>query len=59
MSNQPINLRQARKAKVRAEKARAGDERAALYGRSKGQKAAEVHEMRRAQAHLDGHKRDD
>lgn len=53
-----INLRQARKARTRAEKRAAGDENAARSGRTKAQKALERAEAQKARAKLDAHQRD-
>ncbi len=55
---EPINLRQARKAKARADKRAAGDEAAALSGRTKAQKAAEKATADKARATLDAHRRE-
>ena len=54
-----VNLRQARKAKTRAEKARKAEENAAKFGRTKPQKVREAAEKAASIVHLDGHKRDD
>ena len=53
------NLRQARKAKARTEKAQVAEENAAKFGRTKTQKVKEAAEKAASVAHLDGHKRDD
>ncbi len=53
-----INLRQARKARDRADKRAAGDENAARSGRSKALKALEKAQADKARALLDAHKRD-
>ena len=53
-----VNLRTARKDKARAEARVKGDENAVKFGRSKAQKAREAAEAARANADLDGKKRD-
>lgn len=54
-----INLRQAKKLRDRAEKRAAGDENAARFGRSKGQKNLEKARTDKERADLDSHKRQD
>lgn len=53
-----INLRQARKARTRAEKRAAGDENAARSGRTKAERALERAEADKARAALDAHRRE-
>lgn len=53
-----INLRQARKSASREAARRQGDENAAKFGRSKGQKAVETADRTRAAHHLNQHRRD-
>ncbi len=53
-----INLRQAKKARRRAEARAAGDENAARFGRTKDQKDQERAEAIKARRHLDAHKRE-
>lgn len=53
-----VNLRQAKKARERAEKRAAGDENAARYGRTKDQKEQERSAALKARMHLDAHKRE-
>ncbi len=56
MTEAPVNLNRARKAKDRArEKARA-DENAAKFGRTKAERLAEALRSERARAHLDAHR---
>ncbi|MCX8508136.1 MAG: DUF4169 family protein [Rhodobacteraceae bacterium] len=52
-----INLRQAKKARARAKARAAGDEKAALFGRTKAEKDQERAATLKARAHLDAHKR--
>ena len=54
-----INLRQARKAKERAERERTAAERRRAFGRTKAEKLAEAAEKERAERLLAGHQRDD
>lgn len=58
MAENVINLRQARKAKTRAEKEQTADENRRLHGRTKAEKAAEKSATDKSNQHLDGHKRD-
>lgn len=58
MSGTIINLRQARKAKARANKDQAADENRRRHGRTKAEKEAEKSVSDKADQHLDGHKRD-
>lgn len=53
MSN-VINLRQARKAKARTDKAREADANRAKFGRTKAQRAADAEEEKKRTALLDG-----
>ncbi len=53
-----VNLRQARKARARDAAKREADANAARHGRTKGQKAREAADKARAEAHLDGHRRE-
>jgi hypothetical protein len=53
-----VNLRQARKARARDAAKVAATENAARHGRTKGQKASEAADRARAEAHLDGHRRE-
>jgi hypothetical protein len=59
MSNSPINLNKARKAKARADKRAQADANAAKFGRSKAEKDRQRSAEVRAAQHLDAHKRDD
>ena len=59
MSGNVVNLRQARKAKARADKEKVADQNRRLQGRTKAQKAAEAKSKADSKAHLDGHKRED
>lgn len=58
MSTKPINLRAARKAKARAEKEKAAETNRAAFGRTKAEKLHAKAEKAKADAHIDGHKRD-
>ncbi len=51
-----INLRQARKQRDRAERARVADGNRAAFGRSKAEKDAESARRARADSQLDGHR---
>lgn len=53
-----VNLRHARKQKVRAAKEQAADENRALHGRSKAEKQRDRRAAEEAKAFLDGHRRD-
>jgi hypothetical protein len=57
MSN-TVNLKQARKEKIRAKKRGEGDANALKFGQSKAEKLQRMAELKRARAALDGHKRD-
>lgn len=52
-----VNLRQARKAEKRRNEARKAEENRKRFGRTKAEKAIQSHEARRADALLDGAKR--
>ncbi|MEC3950524.1 DUF4169 family protein [Sphingobium sp. HWE2-09] len=54
-----VNLRQARKAKARVEKAQTAQENRARFGRTKAQRVADVAEEQRRAALLDGARRDE
>jgi hypothetical protein len=53
-----VNLRQARKARARDAAKAEATANAARHGRSKGEKAREAADKARAEAQLDGHRRD-
>ena len=53
------NLTRFRKARARADKRRQGDENAALFGRTRAQKAAEEADRTHAARTLDQHRRED
>jgi uncharacterized protein DUF4169 len=55
----PINLRQARKARARTAKEQQAVENRAKFGRTKAEQNAEDTRRSRLNQHLDGHKRDD
>ncbi len=52
-----VNLRQARKAKARVEKAQAAQENRARFGRTKAQRLADAQEEQRRAALLEGARR--
>jgi hypothetical protein len=54
-----VSLGKARKAKARAEKETLAEANRARFGRTKAEKAKDAIEKGRAQALLDGHRRDD
>ena len=54
-----VNLRQARKAKARVEKAQTAQENRARFGRTKAQRVADAAEEQRRAAFLDGARRDE
>ncbi|SEM68248.1 DUF4169 family protein [Palleronia pelagia] len=56
MSDGPINLNKARKARKRADDKALADANAAKHGRSKAERVAEAARTDRARALLDGHK---
>lgn len=53
-----VNLRQARKAKSRADAQAAAAENRAKHGRTKAEKTLAKFESGKAQTHLDSHRRD-
>lgn len=53
-----VNLRQARKHKARADKARAADENRAAFGRSKEQRERQRSLVEHAERHLESHRRE-
>lgn len=53
-----VNLRQARKAKARMDKAQAAQENRARFGRTKAQRLADAQEEQRRIALLDGARRE-
>jgi hypothetical protein len=53
-----VNLRQARKAKGRAEKEKQAETNRARFGRTKADKTKQQFEADKLERHLDGHKRD-
>ena len=57
--SEPVNLRQVRKARARAEKRAAGDANAAKFGRTPAERERETRARAKADRHLDGHKRSD
>ncbi len=54
-----INLRQARKAKERADREKTAAEKRRLFGRTKAEKQAEAAERERAERTLAAHRRDE
>jgi hypothetical protein len=54
-----VNLRQARKQKLRAGKETTAEANRLKFGRTKGEKLKEASEKARAEKHIDGHKRDE
>ena len=54
-----VNLRQVRKAKVRAAKAETAEANRLEFGRTKGERGATDLARARAEARLDGHRRDE
>ena len=54
-----INLRQARKAKARAEKEKTAEANRLAFGRSKAEKQGAKFEKERSDKALDAHKRDE
>lgn len=58
MTNNVINLRQARKAKARADKEQTADENRCRHGRTKAAKQAEKAAREKEASKLDGHKRE-
>jgi hypothetical protein len=53
-----VNLRRARKQKARTEAEKEAETKRAAFGRSKDEKQGAAAEARRAEKHLDAHKRD-
>lgn len=53
-----VNLRQARKRKARAEKARVAGENRAAFGQDKGQREKHRRLAEQTERHLDGHRRE-
>ena len=53
-----VNLRQARKHKTRADKARTSEQNRAAFGRGKAERERDRQLAERAEQHLDGHRRD-
>ena len=53
-----INLRQARKAKLRADKARVADANRAKFGRTKAERLVQLQEEQRKERQLDGSRRE-
>lgn len=53
-----VNLRQARKAKARVDKAQAAQENRARFGRNKAQRLADAQEEQRRAALMDGARRE-
>lgn len=59
MTAEIVNLRQARKAKARADKERQAAQNRVLHGRNKGQRHEDAADKERIRRELDGAKRDD
>lgn len=59
MSDAPINLNRARKARARAERRRAADANAARFGRSKAERVLEATRSEAARRMLDAHRLDE
>jgi len=59
MTAEIINLRRARKAKARADRARQADENRVRFGRTKGERKKSKAESTAAARRLDGHRRDE
>jgi hypothetical protein len=53
-----VNLRQARKRKARADKARTAEEKRAVFGRTKDERKRSQRLAEQAERHLDGHRRE-
>ena len=53
-----VNLRQARKQKLRAGKERAAEQNRALHGRSKADKARDAEAAKKSQSFIEGHRRE-
>lgn len=58
MSGKVVNLRAARKARDRAQDRQRADENSAKFGLTKAEKSADKSAIKKAQDHLDLHKRD-
>ncbi len=54
-----VNLRQARKARARADKETTAEANRQKFGRTKGEKLKDAAEKSRAEKHVDAHKRED
>lgn len=59
MTAEIVNLRRARKAKVRSDKAKRADENRARFGRTKAEKEREDVVKRLDERRLDGHEREE
>lgn len=59
MAGDVINLRQARKGRLRAQKEQQAAENRVKFGRTKAERTAEEAEKAVSTVRLDGHKRDD
>lgn len=59
MSGDLINLRQARKARARDAAAQKGDENAAQFGQTKGERLRQITQTEQAKKMLDQHKLDE
>jgi len=59
MTAKIINLKQARKQRQRAEKAKASATAREKFGRSKAEKQSDKLDSQKSVSHLDGHKLDD
>ena len=57
MTAEIVNLRKARKAKLRSDKEQRAEENRAKFGRTKGQRLVEEHAKARARQELDGARR--
>jgi hypothetical protein len=53
-----VNLRQARKQKLRAEKERVAERNRAIHGRSKAEKARDAEAAKKSQSFIEGHRRE-
>lgn len=58
MTERPINLNRARKARAREEARRQADENAVKFGRSKAENARDKAQSDAQDSRLDGHRRD-
>jgi hypothetical protein len=59
VTDRPISLSKARKARARADAKRQADANAARFGRTKAQKASEADDRARAARTLEAHRRDE